>query len=193
MPKKEISLLPEENAVEIVAGKFVKWILSVGRYIVIFTELIVIGAFLSRFWLDRKNSDLSERIRQQKAILTSTQTFEREFRDFQKRLNKISEGTEEKYLPVEALDVVAASLPTDVLLTDFRYSKEKEGIKASLKAQIFSEAGLAEFIDRLIANPSISTVQIGTIEKEEGKGGMTIQFVVKFAFDKDNAQEGTNS
>ena len=193
MPKKEISLLPEQNAAEIVAGKFVKCILSVGRYIVIFTELIVIGAFMSRFWLDRKNSDLSEKIRQQKAILTSTQIFEMEFRDFQMRVNKISDGIQEKYLPVEALDLVAASLPTDVLLSDFRYSKEKEGIKASLKAQIFSEAGLAEFIDRLIDNPSIATVQIGTIEKEEGKGGMTIQFIVNFAFDQGNDQKRTNS
>jgi Xaa-Pro aminopeptidase len=193
MPKKEISLLPEQNAAEIVAGKFVKWILSVGRYIVIFTELIVIGAFMSRFWLDRRNSDLSEKIRQQKAILTSTQTFEMEFRDFQMRLNKITEGMQEKYLPVEALDLVAASLPTDVLLSDFRYFKDDKEIKASLKAQIFSEAGLAEFIDRLIASPNISTVQIGTIEKEEGKGGMTIQFIVSFTFDKDNVQKETNS
>jgi Xaa-Pro aminopeptidase len=136
---------------------------------------------------------LSEKIRQQKAILTSTQTFEMEFRDFQMRLNKITEGMQEKYLPVEALDLVAASLPTDVLLSDFRYFKDDKEIKASLKAQIFSEAGLAEFIDRLIASPNISTVQIGTIEKEEGKGGMTIQFIVSFTFDKDNVQKETNS
>ncbi len=187
MPKKEISLLPEKNIARVIGGKFVNWVLSVGRYIVIFTELIVIGAFLSRFWLDRKNSDLSEKIRQQKAILSSTQTFEREFDLFQTRLNEISQSFEKASRPIDPLIVIAESTPTDVLLSDFKFSEKDTGAQqVNLKAQMFSEAGFAEFIDRLIANQEISSVQVGTIEKEEGKGGMTINFVIKFDYSNGN-------
>ncbi len=180
MPKKEISLLPEKNPLKTLTDKFINWVLSVGRYIVIFTELIVIGAFLSRFWLDRKNSDLSEKIRQQRAILSSTQAFEREFRLFQSRLKEIDRGVKADYEPVDPLIIISKSMPSDVLLSDFKVTESEEALRANLKAQIFSEAGLSEFINKLLGQPEVSAVQIGTIEKEEGKGGMSIQFLVKF-------------
>ncbi len=192
MPKKEISLLPEENVVKTLTDKTVKWILSVGKYIVIFTNLVVIGAFLSRFWLDRQNTDLSEKIRQQKAILSSVEDFEKEFRLFQSRLAKIDGEFGKDYQPVDPLLIIAESLPADVLLSDFSFSDAKGKAQANLKAQIFSEMGLAEFIDRLLSQPEISSVQVGTIEKEEGKGGMTIQFLVKFNYLVDeNEEKGT--
>ena len=77
--KKEISLLPAEENLNTFSARFLKWVTSVGRVVIVFVELIVIGAFLSRFWLDRKNSDLSETLRQQKAILASTQEFEKDY------------------------------------------------------------------------------------------------------------------
>ena len=58
-PKKhEIELLPKEEWEKTSFGKFIKWTLNVGRYIVIATELIVILAFVSRFKLDRDLTDL---------------------------------------------------------------------------------------------------------------------------------------
>ncbi|MBU4397602.1 hypothetical protein KKC08_05560 [Patescibacteria group bacterium] len=74
--KREISLLPKDQDNNSSTAKLIRWITTVGRVVIIFTELIVIAAFVSRFWLDRKNSDLSESIRQQKAILESTALFE---------------------------------------------------------------------------------------------------------------------
>ncbi len=180
MPKKEISLLPDKNAVRTLGDKFVKWVLSVGKYIVIFTQLIVISAFLSRFWLDRTNTDLSDRIRQQRAILTSSQTFEQQFRLFQTRLVKIDNSINKGGKPLEALIAVSESMPPDVLLTEFSFTKKDGSPQANLKTQVFSEVGLAEFTDQLLDRSEISSVQIGAIEKEEGKGGMTIHFTVNF-------------
>jgi methyl coenzyme M reductase subunit C-like uncharacterized protein (methanogenesis marker protein 7) len=74
--KKEISLLPDEENLNTLSARVLRYLTTIGRVIIILTELAVISAFLSRFWLDRKNADLSETIRQQKAILESTQEFE---------------------------------------------------------------------------------------------------------------------
>lgn len=184
MPKKEISLLPEKNAVKTLGDKFVKWVLSFGKYIVIFTQLIVISAFLSRFWLDRTNTDLTDRIRQQRAILASSQSFEQEFRLFQTRLSKINQSFDRTDKPLDTLSVISRSMPPDVLLTDFSFTKNETENRVNLKTRIFSEVGLAEFIDQLISQPEISSVQIGAIEKEEGKGGMSIDFTVNFKADR---------
>ncbi|MBU1129800.1 hypothetical protein KKE45_00570, partial [Patescibacteria group bacterium] len=87
--KKEISFLPKHQDNHSFIAKLVRWVTTVGRSVIIFTELIVIAAFVSRFWLDRKNSDLSESIRQQKAILESTAPFEKDFLILQNRLKAI--------------------------------------------------------------------------------------------------------
>jgi len=85
-PKKEISLLPSEENLNSPLAKITKWATSTGRVVIIFVELIVILAFLSRFSLDRRNADLSETLRQQKAILASTKDFENDYLSLQKRL-----------------------------------------------------------------------------------------------------------
>ena len=44
--KKEISLLPNEENLNTFSARFLRWVTSVGRVVIVFVELIVIGAFL---------------------------------------------------------------------------------------------------------------------------------------------------
>lgn len=53
-----VNLLPTDRFEFSRTGRFLIWALSTGRLVVILTELVVILAFLSRFWLDRQLSDL---------------------------------------------------------------------------------------------------------------------------------------
>jgi len=73
--KSQIELLPREEWEETSFGKFLKWLLTVGRYIVIFTELVVILAFLSRFKLDRDLTDLYKQIENKQAIIQNSTDF----------------------------------------------------------------------------------------------------------------------
>ena len=54
----EFNLFPKEPWERGAVGQLLTWVLSVGRYVVVFTELIVISAFLYRFGLDRNLTDL---------------------------------------------------------------------------------------------------------------------------------------
>ncbi|MBI3385346.1 hypothetical protein HY030_04095, partial [Candidatus Gottesmanbacteria bacterium] len=90
LPKININLMPTEDLERTPAGRFLKWALTVGRYIVIFTELIVLIAFLSRFWLDRTLSDLHESIKQKQAIVKSAKDLEDQARSVQNRLHEVS-------------------------------------------------------------------------------------------------------
>ena len=176
MSKNGISLLPQKG-LEGTSGRLVDWLLSVGRYIIIFTELIVIGAFLSRFWLDRKNSDLSEEIRQEKAILESTAEFEKEFRLFQARLSaavKDLQASEDLLLP---LKIIEETLPKDTFLIRYGFSGGKKN-EIGVLVLVFSEESLAEFVSNILSRKEVSTVKIGTIERKEGATGIRLQLLV---------------
>ena len=66
---KEINLLPQEQFAASTTGRVLAWVLSTFRMIVILTEMIVIIAFLSRFWLDIKSNDLTDEVDNQKKIV----------------------------------------------------------------------------------------------------------------------------
>jgi hypothetical protein len=184
MAKEEISLLPKHGLEGTIIGKFFDWVFSVGCYIVVFTELIVIGAFLSRFWLDRRNTDLSEKIRQQRAILESNQAFESEFRLFQSKLQVVARELEQGNNLLLPFQVVVKSLPSDVYLKNFSWSEKNQQV--TLGTAIFSEVGLSMFIDNLLSQPEISSVNIGTIKKDQDTVGTEIRITVNFNKEKTN-------
>src|SRR3989344_8016651 len=84
--KSTLNLLPRSDLDGSWWGRFLKWALSTGRYIIILTEMVVIMAFLSRFKLDRDLSDLAERIEGKKNVLVALSGNENVFRSIQKRL-----------------------------------------------------------------------------------------------------------
>ncbi len=184
MAKESISLLPKHGLEGTFLGKFFDWVFSVGRYIVVFTELIVIGAFLSRFWLDRRNTDLSDKLRQQRAILESTKEFENEFRLFQAKLNVVAQELETEEDLLLPFQVVVKTLPSDVYLKSFNWSQEDQ--RATLSTAIFSEAGLSLFIDNLLSQPEVSSIEIGTIRKDKESQGTEIKITVNFNGEKNN-------
>lgn len=166
--KKEISLLPNEDNSNTFIARFLKWVSTVGRVVIIFTELIVILAFLSRFWLDRKNSDLSEILRQQKAILNSTQEFEDDYTSLQLRLKYIKSfyQTEPKY--VDNLNSVIHSLPEAIYFQTFNFAQDKKTSEVVAKIDLYSyqEDAIVDFITNLKLNPDVRSVEIQKIEKK---------------------------
>jgi Tfp pilus assembly protein PilN len=83
---REINLVPKEGLESTTSGRVLLWILSTFRIILIITELVVIGAFISRFWLDAKNTDLTEEMRDKKSVIASLSEFEKDFKATQERL-----------------------------------------------------------------------------------------------------------
>src|SRR3990167_3725924 len=113
MPKnKPINLLPQEEFDASIVGRVLKWAMGTFRIIVIITEMIVMGAFLSRFWLDARNSDLNELIDIKSAQISLQSEFEKEFRGLQTKLNIIEEMSKNTKSS-EVLSRVSSKLPPD--------------------------------------------------------------------------------
>jgi len=175
--KRDIELLPQEEWEKTSLGKFLKWILTAGRYIVIVTELVVISAFLSRFKLDRDLTNLHEEIEEKQARVQAMGDFEKEFRFLQKRIEVIQEIDGVRKVTTGLIENLVPLLPIDVSLSDFTVS----GKEISLTATAFSEEGLATFLGNLKKSPqfnrlNLTHVSMGT-EKETG-----IQFKISFEY-----------
>ena len=143
--KKEISLLPTDEFEKSRLGRFLKWALRFGRWIVISTELIVILCFLSRFKLDRDLTDLGEKIRQQQAIVVSFGDLEKNFRNLQKRLSTIDALEKEQFLATNLLAELSKIIPLDVSLGELMV---KDG-RLEVSGSSLSEAGFGTFISEL--------------------------------------------
>ncbi len=143
--KRRINLLPQEEFAASTLGRIVAWLLSSFRVIVILTEMIVMIAFLSRFWLDAKSADLNELIRQKQAVIASTSDFEKEFRETQYKLEIFSELTSEESMLAEYLESISSYLPPEVALSSFSIV----GNQINIEGISSSERGLAQFIANL--------------------------------------------
>lgn len=135
--QSKINLLPQKGFEVTTAGRVLSWILSTFRIIVILTELIVMIAFLSRFWLDAQNTDLTEEIQQKHSVLAASLDFEKDFKDVQKRLEIYSDLNKNEKKISYSLNFIDSYLPTDLFLTSAIYSEgmwQIEGVSASEKS-----------------------------------------------------------
>lgn len=181
-PKKEISLLPNEEDVNSLPSRILKWVSTVGRFVIVFTELIVISAFISRFWLDRKNSDLSEVIRQQKAILESTQEFEKEYNVLYQKLKYIKNfySNQPQYEP--DIQSIVESTPPEIIYNRLTLDRSEStgSISATLSLIAYKESAIVDFITNLTLNPRVQSVDIKNIEKKPKENNYSINLLLNF-------------
>jgi len=162
-PNEDINLLPQEEWEKKPIGRLVKWTLTIGRYIVIATELIVITAFISRFKFDRDLSDLYEEIEIQQARIKSSEEFEKEFRLIQNRLKVIKELDKRKIDPSKILTSAADLIPLNVTLENLQFDRETG--KLTFTGYSLSESGLAAFINNLKQSDYFNNIEIESIVK----------------------------
>ncbi len=160
--QKQINLLPQDPFEQSFVGKFLKWALSVGRYIVIGTELVVIGSFLTRFSLDRQMTDLNEAIAQKQAILASYGNLENEVRSIQNRLNLVAEVTKNQLSSQKTLTQISSFTPLDVTYKSIIFATDK----IKLSGMAFSEAGLQTLMAKLKSDKNFSKVEVKNLASE---------------------------
>lgn len=172
-----INLLPGATEFEKTKWiKFLRWALSLGRYIVVFTELIVIIAFLMRFKLDRDLTDLHESIEQKKAIVASASSLETKFKSLQTRLTTIELVTKDQIPFNILLTELAGITPVDVSISQLSYTRTT----LTLSGVSLSEAGLATLIYQLRNSPRYTDISLTNINK--GRNLPEIQFSVAAVF-----------
>ncbi len=166
-----INLLGDADMEHTPMGRIVGWAVTYGRYIMIGTEIVVLLAFISRFSLDRKLTDLKEEVTQKQDIIEANLPFEKDVRDLQDRLGKAKVLINQPINPLNALIFFQSILPQGV------YLKSYDLIKNTLTIQAIagSTDAFAQLMRNLQASSYLTGVEIGDIKRDPLLG-------IQFAF-----------
>ena len=166
MPKsakqKNINLIPQDEFESSTAGRILKWALSSFRVMVIATELIVMSAFLSRFWLDAKNSDLNEELEINKAQVGAYIDIETTFREKQQKLGIVKSLYAEPKLS-EMMNTFTRLMPGDIT----------EG-QLQLRASALSENSIAQFLVNLEKDNTFKDTNLSQVSTSTENSNLTL-------------------
>jgi len=177
MPKsKTINLLPQEEFDVSTLGRILKWAMGTFRIIVIVTEMIVMAAFLSRFWLDAKNSDLNDIIAVKTAQISAQSDFEKQFRIVQHKLS-IFKTLADSPQPSGKLNAIGSKIPLDITLSGVSVGD----VSAQINGVALSEASIAQLLNSLQNEKSLKTINLGSLSSSEEDASLTV-FAVNIGY-----------
>lgn len=156
-----INLIGQEDLSRTPQGRIVAWALTYGRYIMIGTEIVVLLAFISRFSLDRKLTDLREEIEQKQAILTANAQLEQNIRDLQDQIIKTKTLLAGQTKPVDTFALISTLVPKDTYLNSLEVDPDK--FSAEVVSTTTNDFG--QFLTNLQSVNQISRVDVGEIRK----------------------------
>ena len=163
-----INLLPQEEFDVSITGRVLRWAMSTFRIIVIVTEMVVMAAFLSRFWLDAQNSDLNDAIKVQSAQISAQSDLEKEFRNIQSKVN-IFKGITQGVKPAQIVDAITSKLPANVVLTSVSVSEGTVLINGAST----DESEISRFITNFESDKTFKTVNLAGVGSSIANPGQT--------------------
>lgn len=166
--KSNINLLPQEEFAKSTAGRVLTWILSTFRIIVIVVELIVMGAFISRFFVDAKISNLNDDLEQRETIIKSYSNFEKDYRLTQQKLKIVSDLISDSKKTLPLLSETVSFLPDDISLIEWRLDENV----VFVKGVGYSEQSIVQFIANLESSPKLHGVFLDQIDSRSDTPGI---------------------
>jgi len=171
--RRAINLLPRDSFESSQMGIVLSWLLSFGKWAVIITQLIVMGAFLWRFSLDRELTDLKKSIAKNVAVIKSYEQIERDFVLTQKRLATAKIVMTQQKAITEELSTLASSTPLDVWYEKLTITPTS----TTLSAYSRSLPGFSQLLSAIQQNPRYSSVSVARIQ-DGGVQNAQMQFEI---------------
>lgn len=155
----KLNLYPEDPFFDTAIGRIMRWAVGAGRHIIIFTELIVIVSFFSRFVLDRQLTDLNSSIQQKQSIIESYGDLESSFRMAQQQEKDIQAilGQQGR---LEVFQLLSQITPPDVKYSSISLS----GGNLSLVGKAGSLQTLIVLVENAKRNPAFQRISVGRLE-----------------------------
>lgn len=161
--KKQISinLLPKDPFFVSPVGRSMRWALGAGKYIVIFTELIVIIAFLTRVALDQMVNNYDKAIDEKKTLIMDYAESERKIRVVQKKIDVLK--TIDMQTDVAAVfPKLTATIPEEITLEQLTISTSD----VTLVGYALSSEALTKLLNNYLLHPDFFNVDVNEIQAE---------------------------
>lgn len=157
--KININLIPRDPFFNTVLGKILRWSLSVGRYIVIFTELMVILSFVARFSLDRQLTNLNDSVHQKQITIESYGDLEEKIRLIQAKTDQYQQIEQQENI-IDIFPALTRITPRNIQLDELTIKSNK----ISMSGQSLSQQSLNMLINNFQISSDFSNIVVDRIE-----------------------------
>ena len=172
----KVNLLPKDAFETSILGKFLRWSLTAGRVLVVLTEFVVILAFASRFWFDKKLNDLREANDFKQTTIQSYVETEEQMRGVLVRQKAVETFLSEDLKISEGLGKLKLLLPSGTVLSQVSFLQGGVGV-AGIAG---SERALAQTINAMKSYQDVESVEIKKIEFDQNRGGVDFEIISQF-------------
>lgn len=150
------------------SARFLQWLLSYGRLILIAVELLVLGAFAMRFSLDYELANLRSDIEDQIPFIESMSQQTTEIRQMQYKLEVIKKNLDFNPKYTIALDEVAKNTPQNIRLDSLTLENTPLNVQMRINGKSPTYTDLSLLMKHLQENDNFTEVTLANIGIEEG-------------------------
>lgn len=176
-PKINLNLLYPQGLPQKLPVKFLKWLLSFGRYIAVFVEIIVLVAFALRFKLDGDLVKINEEINQQIPFIESLAQKEALIRHTQFKIETIKKTYDESASWKTIFTNIADQTPGGISLKSVVVNKPEKAtnLQFTLNGQAITNNDLALFLYGLNEEKTFIGVNLTNLGFDQGVINFTIK------------------
>ena len=173
MPKSEntiklnIDLLNPQSEPSKIAVKLIRWVLSAGRYLIVFVELLVLVAFVSRFKLDSDIDETQGEIDAKIPFVQSLKGDEDLIRRFQFQVASIKDLKPKRPDFISIVNKIAAQTPEGIIFSNMTFTSSTGKVSLKLTGVAQNNDQLATLIFGLKSDPVFSGVNLGSISLDQ--------------------------
>lgn len=169
LPIFGINLLIHKGETTKIQLRLLQWLVSSGKYIAIFVELIVIVAVIFKYKLDSDLIDLQKQINERSKFIQSLSADELLIRQTQFRLSTIKQIHTGNSDFASILFKISTLTPTRITLNNisFNHPSPNDAFKFSISGETPSNVELSVFIKALQKDPLFRDVILTNISFEE--------------------------
>lgn len=150
--------------------RFLKWLISYGRFIVIFVEIIVVIAFLTRFKYDADLDELKRKINQDLPYVEGLSTDEALIEQTQKRLALIDKTYLTSDNWQETIVNLSSLTPSSIQFRGLNLEeKDEKNINFRINASTISNTDLGIFLNNLRTKDYLRDINLTNIGFEDNQ------------------------
>ncbi len=170
MKQFEINLLPKKK--NKVADRLLHFVLYYFRYIIVITQIVVIGVFFFRFRVDQQVIDLKEAFKQKQQILAVTIPIVEEAREVSVKADKVSEIITQQETVLARTSFLLKNLPEDTSL--FRLESSDDSV--TIEGQSLNVFSVRALHRKIALREGFESASITSIQPlQDGSFSFTIQ------------------
>ena len=176
----KIDFLRSQDQSQRVYSKLIKWLLSKGRFILVFVELLVLIAFISRFKLDADLAAIKEQTEQYIPYVESLRPDENLIRQLQFQIAKIKEVKQDHPDYSAILQKISTLTPISITISNLNLQKNAEMVDFKITGVSQINQAISAYVFSLRKDLSFTNVNLETISFDQGQILFTIKGTVNF-------------